>query len=217
MNTYTSALKSFGCLMVALSALPAFGAAGDWVPLFDGKTLAGWEQKNGLAHYDVKDGMIVGTSVPNSANSFLCSKKQYGDFELTFDVKVDKALNSGVQIRSESKPDYQNLRVHGYQVEIAVDGFSGGIYDEARRGKFLNADEPSAEVKKLLKEDAWNTYRIVCQGDHIQTWVNGVAVSDITDSATKSGFIGLQVHGVGDRVEPLHVMWRNLKLRELKP
>ena len=142
MNTYTSALKSFGCLIVALSTLPVLGAPGDWVPLFDGKTLAGWEQKNGLAHYDVKDGVIVGTSVPNSANSFLCSKKQYGDFELTFDVKVDKALNSGVQIRSESKPDYQNGRVHGYQVEIAVDGFSGGIYDESRRGKFLNGDEP---------------------------------------------------------------------------
>ncbi len=215
MNTYTS-VKHLSCLALALSTLTAMAASGDWVPLFNGTTLEGWEQKNGLAHYDVKDGMIVGTSVPNSANSFLCTKKQYGDFELTFDVKVDKELNSGVQIRSESKPDYQNGRVHGYQVEIAVDGFSGGIYDEARRGKFLNEDGPSDAVRKLLKENDWNSYRVLCQGDRIQAWVNGVQVTDITDDATHSGFIGLQVHGVGARTEPLHVTWRNLKIRELK-
>jgi hypothetical protein len=106
--------------------------------------------------------------------------------------------------------------VHGYQVEIAVGGFSGGIYDEARRGKFLNAQEPGEEVKKLLKENAWNQYRIVCQGKRMQTWVNGVAVTDLTDDMTASGFIGLQVHGVGDRTDPLKVQWRNIRLKEFK-
>jgi hypothetical protein len=215
MNTYTSAAKLLPGIILALSSLAVLGASGDWIPLFNGTTLEGWEQKNGLARYDVKDGMIVGTSVPNSANSFLCTKKKYGDFELEFEVKVDKELNSGVQIRSESKPDYQNGRVHGYQVEIAVDGFSGGIYDESRRGKFLNGAEPTAEVRQLLKENQWNRYRVVCQGNRIQTWVNGIQVTDITDDATSTGFIGLQVHGVGARTEPLHVSWRNIKIREL--
>ena len=118
-------------------------------------------------------------------------------------------------IRSQSKPDYQKNRVHGYQVEIAVGGFSGGIYDESRRNKFLNADQPTDENKSLLKRDQWNKYRIVCQGDHIETWVNGVKVTDLHDAMTAKGFIGLQVHGVGDRTDPLEVRWRNLRLREL--
>ncbi len=202
-------------VVAASLTLAAAGGENGWVSLFDGKTLQGWEQKNGLAKYEAKEGAIVGTSAPNSPNSFLCTKKHYGDFELEFEVKCDPRLNSGVQIRSHSRKDYQNGRVHGYQVEIAVGGFSGGIYDEARRGKFLNAEQPTPEIQTLLKKDAWNHYRVVCQGDHIQTWVNGVQVTDLHDNMTASGFIGLQVHGVGARAEPLEVRWRNLRLREL--
>jgi len=194
----------------------ASAAENGWVALFNRKDLTGWEQKNGLAKYEAKDGCIVGTSAPNSPNSFLCTTKDYGDFELEFEVKVDAALNSGVQIRSASLPGYQNGRVHGYQVEIAVGGFSGGIYDEARRGKFLNAEQPTAQIKKLLKDNEWAKYRVICQGDHIQTWVNGVKVTDLHDGMTKSGFIGLQVHSVGNRTDPLRASWRNIRIRELK-
>ncbi len=203
---------------IAVLAAVGFAAAaevGGWVSLFNGKDLEGWEQINGKAKYEAKDGTILGSSVPNSPNSFLCTKKHYGDFELEFDVKCDPRLNSGVQIRSESKKDYQNGRVHGYQVEIAVGGFSGGIYDEARRGKFLNSGGQTEEIRKLLKKDEWNRYRVVCQGDHIQAWVNGVKVTDLHDGMTASGFIGLQVHGVGALEEPLRVQWRNIRLREL--
>ncbi len=201
---------------LAVAAVVSAGEAG-WVSLFNGKDLEGWEQINGLAKYEAVDGAILGSSVPNSPNSFLCTKKHYGDFELEFDVKVDKELNSGVQIRSNSSKEYHNGRVHGYQVEIAVGGFSGGIYDEARRNKFLNAEQPTDQVRSLLKEREWNHYRIVCQGDHIQAWVNGQKVTDLHDAMTKSGFIGLQVHGVGKRTDPLKVQWRNLRLRELGP
>ncbi len=204
-------------LALLLASLAAVAADDGWISLFNGKDLDGWEQKNGLAKYEAKDGAIVGTSVPNSPNSFLCTKKNYSDFELEFEVKVDKELNSGVQIRSESKPDYQKGRVHGYQVEIAVGGFSGGIYDEARRGKFLNAEQPTAEIKALLKENEWNKYRVICRGNRIQAWVNGTQVTDLKDDMTRSGFIGLQVHGVGNRTDPLEVRWRNLRLKELKP
>jgi len=188
-----------------------------WVDLFNGKDLEGWEQINGTAKYEAKDGCVVGTTVANSPTSFLCTNKKYGDFELEFEVKVHPELNSGVQIRSESKPEFKNGRVHGYQVEIAINGFSGGIYDEARRAKFLNADKPTDEIRKLLKKDEWNKYRVVCQGDHIQTWVNGVKVTDLKDDMTQTGFIALQVHGVGKRADPLTVQWRNIRLRELKP
>ena len=204
-------LLGFG-LVIAIGAVAADTG---WVALFNGKDLTGWEQKNGKAKYEAKDGCIVGTSVPNSANSFLCTTKDYGDFELEFEVKVDAALNSGVQIRSHSLPSYQNGRVHGYQVEIAVGGFSGGIYDEARRGKFLNGEEATPQIKELLKDNEWAKYRVVCKGDHIETWVNGIQVTDLHDDMTKSGFIGLQVHGVGARTEPLRVMWRNIRIREI--
>jgi len=204
-------------LLSAFACGAAWGAEAGWVSLFNGKDLDGWEQKNGLAKYEAKDGAIVGTTAPNSPNSFLCTKKHYGDFELEFEVKVDRELNSGVQIRSHSKPDYQNGRVHGYQVEIAVGGFSGGVYDEARRGKFLNASGPTDAIRKLLKENEWNKYRVICRGSSIQTWVNGVQVTDLKDDVTPSGFIGLQVHGVGQRADPLTVQWRNLRLRELTP
>lgn len=204
-------------LFVLLAAFQLTGLAndGDWVNLFNGQDLAGWEQKNGLAIYTVKDGCIVGTSVPHSPNSFLCTTRQFSDFELEFEVLVDSELNSGVQIRSHSLPEYQNGRVHGYQVEIAVGGFSGGIYDEARRGKFLNSEKPGDHVRSLVKPGEWARYRIVCQGDRIQTWINGTQVTDLRDDMTKTGFIGLQVHGVGDRVAPLTVRWRNIRLRTL--
>ncbi len=222
MTTCTSPSSEFryGLALVAGTLLAlgqaAFAAENAWVPLFNGKNLDGWEQKNGLAKYKAEDNCIVGMSVPNSPNSFLCTTKNYADFELEFEVKLDAALNSGCQIRSESTPDYQNGRVHGYQVEIAVDGYSGGIYDEARRGKFLNKPEqPTPEIRKLVKDNEWAKYRVSCQGDHIQTWVNGVQVTDLHDSMTKTGFIGLQVHGVGNRTESLFVRWRNLRIRTL--
>ena len=214
--SYRWTVRTLLCAATALLATAAFGAESGWVNLFNGSNLDGWVQKNGLAHYNVQDNAIVGTSVPSSPNAFLCTKKNYADFELEFEVMVDRELNSGVQIRSESKPDYQNGRVHGYQVEIAVNGFSGGIYDEARRGKFLNAEGPTPEIRQLLKESIWNQYRIVCQGNRIQTWVNGVPVTDLKDDMTQTGFIGLQVHGVGARKEPLKVSWRNIRLRELR-
>lgn len=202
-------------IAVAISTVGCFANDGDWVNLFNGKTLDNWEQKNGFAHFEVKDGTILGTSVPNSPNSFLFTKEQYGDFELEFEVLVDKELNSGVQIRSHSKPDYQSGRVHGYQVEIAVNGYSGGIYDESRRGKFLNEQPVSPEIKNLVKAGEWARYRVLCSGDQIQVWVNGTKVTDLRDTMDKSGYIGLQVHGVGKREEPLQVQWRNIRLRKL--
>ncbi len=206
-----------GFLMLTL-ALPAAAAPADdegFVSLFDGKTLEGWTQRNGKATYGVEDGAIVGRTAKNSPNSFLCTNKAYCDFELQFEVKVDKGLNSGVQIRSRSSKDYNNERVHGPQVEIeTAPGESGYIYGEATGRGWLS---PNQDKKDAYKNDQWNHYRVLAKGPRIQTWINGEMVEDLTDEASSQcGFIGLQVHGVGDR-GPFEVRWRNIKIKDLAP
>ena len=212
-------LRAFAfALITATLTLSTTTADENWVNMFDGKTLNGWTQKNGTATYRVEDGCIVGKTSEGSPNSFLCSDKDYGDFELTFEVKVDDELNSGVQIRSQSKADRDNGRVHGPQVEIAINGTAGYIYGEALGTGWLsgNGDNPAAH--KHFKNGEWNKYRVVAKGNSIQTWVNGEQVANLTDEKSKmhSGFIGLQVHGIAQGTGPYEVRWKNLKIRELK-
>ena len=217
-------------LLIAFLVLsvPAF-AADEWQSLFDGKTLDGWEVKGGNATYKVDDGMIVGSTIEGSPNTFLC-KGPFSDFELELDVLCDKPLNSGIQIRShvyekdtplESKPKQVRKAgsVYGYQCEIAAaeGGVAGNFWDEARRTKWLDDFSGKPEAKKALKNDAWNHYRIVAQGDHIRSWVNGIPFADFHDPTDASGFIGLQVHGIKKETGPYQVRWKNVRIRELKP
>jgi len=186
-----------------------------WVNLFDGKTLNGWSVKGGKANYEVKDGSIVGSKVVNTSNTFLTSDKLYGDFILELEYKVDPLLNSGIQIRSNSFPYYREGRVHGYQVEIdpSERSYSAGIYDESRRGWLYDLkDNPKA--REAFKQNEWNKYRIEAIGDTIKTWINGVAASHLIDDMTPKGFIGLQVHGIGDNKEKegIKVTWKNIKI-----
>lgn len=187
---------------------------GEWKELFDGETLDGWEQKNGTASYEVDDETILGTTVKGSPNSFLCTTKSYSDFELEFEVQVDNRLNSGVQIRSVSTEDYKKGRVHGPQVEIEkAPGESGYVYSEGTGRGWLSKDKSK---KDAFKNDQWNKYRVLARGPRIQTWVNGIPIADLTDEeSSQSGFIGLQVHGIGKRQGPFTVRWRNIRIREL--
>lgn len=204
-----------GCLaMAGMAAETEPETDPGWVTLFNGENLDGWEQINGTAKYEVEEGVIVGTTAEGSPNSFLCTKQYYSNFMLEFEVLVDDRLNSGVQIRSNSFPEYRNGRVHGYQVEIAAGGFSGYIYDEARRGRWLSEERCNKEASnEAFKKGEWNQYQVLCIGDHIMTWINGVPVADVVDAMTKVGFIGLQVHSFrGDT--PAQVRWRNIRIRE---
>lgn len=190
-----------------------------WVSMFDGKTLDGWTQKNGTAEYSVVDGTIRGVTAEGSPNSFLCSDRGYGDFELEFEVKVHNRLNSGVQIRSRSLKDYKNGRVHGPQVEIeAGPAEAGHIYSEGTGRGWLSSKRDLADETKrqAFNNGEWNRYRVIAEGDRIRTWVNDVPVGDITDAkSSKKGFIGLQVHSIPRGQGPWDVQWRNLRIREL--
>lgn len=236
-------MKQFSTVLAAglIAALmtDAAAAAESWQNLFDGQTMNGWVQRGGKAKYAVQDGCIVGTSVPGTPNSFLCTEKEYGDFILELEFKVDPKLNSGVQIRSQcfdantaltdkngqpvkdAKGRQLNApagRVHGYQVEIdpSARAWSGGIYDEGRRGWLFNLkDKP--EAQKAFKQNEWNKYRIECRGDSIKTWINGVPAADLKDGVTAKGFIALQVHGIGNDAAKAgtQVCWRNVRIQLL--
>ncbi|MFC3811794.1 3-keto-disaccharide hydrolase [Lacihabitans lacunae] len=192
-----------------------------WTNLFDGKTLKGWKQLNGQAKYTVENGQIVGTTVKDTPNSFLVTEKEYGDFIFEVDLKVDDAMNSGIQFRSLSTPDYKDGRVHGYQMEVdpTARAWSGGIYDEARRD-WLYIPNINPEGQKAFKIGDWNKYRIEAIGNVIRTFINGIPVSYLVDDMTAKGFIALQVHAIyGSMNEGMKIRWKNIRIQteDLKP
>jgi hypothetical protein len=173
---------------------------GKWISLFNGKNLNGWTQLGGKASFGVVNGEIVGTTVAKEGNSFLATEKNYGDFILELEFNMD-AMNDrpGIQFRSESKAEYQNGRVHGYQFEIdpTSRSWSGGIYDEGRR-EWLYPIELNPDAKKAFKKPGeWNRVRIECIGNSLRTFLNGVPAAHLIDNVTQEGFIALQVHAVG--------------------
>ena len=212
MKRYIVILLAFVLASISLPEITF--AAENWENLFDGKTLNGWIQRNGKAMYTVEDGMIVGTTVLNTPNSFLCTEKNYTDFIMELDFLVEQGMNSGIQIRSHSFKHYKDYRVHGYQVEIDTSdrAWSAGIYDEARRGWLFNLkDKP--EAQKAFRQNQWNHYRIEAIGDRIQTWINGVPAADLKDDMTSTGFIALQVHG--SKEADKKIKWRNIRIQDL--
>ena len=225
-------IVTYCCVYLVLGALiapPIDPAEAGWVNLCPGKDLDGWVQKGGKAKYRVEDGQIIGTSVPNTSNSFLCTKKDYSNFVLELEFKVVAGLNSGVQIRSHcfdadkiydlggKKIKVPAGRVHGYQVEIDPSdrAWTGGIYDEGRRAwlKDLKENEPA---RKAFKAGEWNKFHIDCNGDMIKTTLNDIPVAELKDTVDPTGFIALQVHGVGKKDDSFEVRFRNIRIKELK-
>lgn len=200
-------------IVVIISQLNVSAQKENWTNLFDGKTLNGWHILNGKAKYEVVDGTIVGTTVSKEPNSFLATDIEYGDFILEVELKVGE-MNSGIQIRSQSVQEVNNGRVHGLQVEIDPSdrAWSGGIYDEARRG-WMYQTEMNPAAKKAFKKDEWNKYRIECLGSVIRTWVNDIPVTYMVDDLNLKGFIALQVHGVKERPGGAQIQWKNIRIQ----
>jgi hypothetical protein len=202
---------------LVLSSTLATAADHGFVDLFNGENLKGWTQRNGTATYRVEGDSIVGKTSDGSPNSFLCTDRLYGDFELKFDVKVDRELNSGVQIRSQSVGGTPDGRVNGPQVEISLDGMAGYVYGESAGGWMT--PEGDRKPHQTFKDGEWNSYHVVAYGNTIQTWINGQQISDLTHEERfqthPKGFIGLQVHGIAKGTGPYEVRWRNLELRDL--
>ena len=185
-----------------------------WTDITPKENLESWETKGGDAPYKVENGVVIGSTVYNTPNTFLVSNENYDDFILELEFKVDSTLNSGVQIRSNSFDYYQNGRVHGYQVEIDPSdrAWSGGIYDEGRR-KWLYNLKTNPEAQEAFKQNEWNSYRIEAIGDTIKTWINDVPAAYLVDEMTSTGFIGLQVHSIKRKKDAgKQAKWRNIKI-----
>ena len=202
------------CRSVAFGEQPAKAAdnkAASWQTIFDGNTLDGWE--GNLDWFRVVDGAIVAGSLDKKIprNEFLCTKREYGNFELKLKFKVlGKGANAGVQFRSQRIPNHHEVR--GYQADLG-DGWWGCLYDESRRNKILMRS-PTAELAKVLKRDDWNDYTIRCEGRRIQLWINGLQTVDYTEADEKieaRGLIGVQIHGG----PPSEAWYKEIQLREL--
>jgi hypothetical protein len=227
--------------IVFIAACGSAFAADNWTNLFNGKDIEGWVQRGGKAKYTIEDGCIVGTSTMDTPNTFLCTGRDYGDFILEYEFKVDPRLNSGVQIRSNSYPTATELEwqgktyktganvVHGLQIEIDPNPkqnrwWAAGIYEEGRRGWLYpgilggSAKEFTDQGRKIFKQEDWNKVRVEAIGDTIKTSLNGTPCAEIKDSVTPSGFIALQVHGIGKEKEKdgTQVRWRNLRIQEVE-
>ena len=188
-------LRSLVLISTVLLCQLSVAAEEETIQLFDGKTLRGWEGNKEM--FRVEDGAIVGGTLEEKIphNEFLCTEKEFGDFELRLKFKlVGKGVNAGVQIRSKRVPNHHE--VSGYQADLG-DGFWGALYDESRRNKVLIGPKPEA-VEKILKREDWNDYRIRAEGPRIQLWINGEQTVDYTEKdedIARSGIIGLQIHG----------------------
>lgn len=193
-------------------------AQSGWTNLSNGKTLKGWKVLGGKATYTIADGVITGTTVANTGNTFLVTEKEYGDFILELEIMIeDTANNSGVQVRShfDAAGNEGKGKVYGRQVEIdpSARKWAGGIYDEARRGWLypLSYNEPAQHA---FKQDAFNALKIECIGNEMKTWLNGQPVAYLVDTIDRKGFIGLQVHSIGDnQIEGKKVYFKNIRIK----
>lgn len=217
--------------------------ADGFVQIFDGKTLNNWE--GDTTYWSVEDGTILGKVTPATllkTNTFLVWKGgEPKDFELKAEFKIAQTGNSGINYRSEVFPGVPHA-LKGYQADIdGANNYTGQNYEErgrttlAYRGQKVTIPAKAGEsknnawnsvivdgslgssdsLKALIKSEDWNTIRLVVKGNHMQHYVNGILMSDVTDNDTanskSSGLLGVQVH-VGP---PMTVQYRNILLKQL--
>ncbi len=200
--------------MIFFTAALAQKTTGGWTNLFDGKTLNGWKQVAGTAPYEVINGEMVGTVVVGTVNSFLATQKDYKDFILELETKIeDSTMNSGVQFRSHMNKENDKVIGTQYEIEGTSRAWSGGIYDEQGR-LWLYPLTLNPEARKAYIPNAYNKVRIECKGNIISTWLNDKPASYLIDSATRPGFIALQVHNTKDpKIVGKKVYWKNIRIK----
>jgi len=188
-----------------------------WINLFDGKSLSGWKKVAGDAEYKIEDGAILGVTVPNTPNTFLISEKEYSDFVLELDVKIeDTSSNSGIQFRSQYDPagNKGKGKVYGYQYELDPSSrrWTAGVYDEGRRD-WLYPLALNASAQDMLMTGVYNKVRVECIGPIIRTWINNKPAASVVDAMDSKGVIALQVHSIGNpAMAGKKIYWKDIRI-----
>ena len=186
---------------------PTEDSGGAWVPLFNGKDLAGWKP-HGAERWVVDQGEILGETLTKEYG-YLSTQKTYRDFELKVKFKAEGAGNSGVFFHST----LDGVDISGVQAEVdpRPGMHTGGLYEAAGR-QWLIKPDPAAE--NALRIGGWNDMRIVVRGPRVQTWVNGVPAVDYVDPSPlfTDGVIALQLHSGGEG----RVRFKDITIREIK-
>jgi hypothetical protein len=227
-------LISYICL-AALAALFSCQPESGWTDLFNGENLEGWEILGAEeSNFYVEEGMIVAETKMGLPNTFLATKKHYSDFELEAEFKVNEGMNTGIQIRSSVwekdtvtpylsgklelyDREWKAGRVHGYQIEIdpSERAWTGSFYEEGDRGYLVPLTDNEA-ARAAYKPEDWNHLRVIANGNHFQTWINGVPAVDTYDDKASSGFIALQLHGIkSEKKLGLKTHWKYVRVKEL--
>ena len=209
-------MRRLALMVLVVLIATVYVDAQEWVELFNGKNLKGLEKLDGDAEYSVENGELIGVSKTGTPNTFMATKKVYGDFILEYEMKMDRGLNSGLQFRSVATQPDGTERVNGYQVECDDHDnrpWAGGIYEEASRG-WLYPMAYNLGVVKANKRGEWNLIRVEAVGSTIRTYINGVNFANLVDDARKEGIIAMQVHGIGDNkeLEGKEIRWKNIKI-----
>lgn len=176
--------------------------------LFNGNDIANWD-KYGTELWYMKDGNLICESGPDKQYGYLATREYYDDFDLSVEFKQESDGNSGIFIRSFVEE--KNVKVNGWQVEVAPQGYdTGGIYESYGRGWLVQI--PS-DKETILKPGEWNNMRIVVKGNNVKTWLNGEEMVNILDEkiGAGQGRIALQIHDGGG----IKVLWRNLHIKTL--
>ena len=211
--------KSLFSTIFFFSCFSVFSQEKGWTSLFDGKSLNGWKKVAGNADYKIDNGAILGTTVINSPNTFLITEKQYGDFVLELEVKInDTTANSGIQFRSNYDPNGHEGKgkVFGYQYELdpSARRWTAGIYDEGRRD-WLYPLMLNPTAQKAFKLGVFNKVHIECIGHAIKTWINDIPAAYLVDTADAKGVIALQVHSIGknEQFAGEKIWWKNIRIK----
>ncbi len=184
-------------------------------PLFDGKTFDGWE--GDLKVFRIEDGAIIGGTMKEKIprNEFLCTKQEFGDFELRLQAKLaGDGANAGVQFRTKRIPNHHE--VIGYQCDMGhMEGrcIWGSLYDESRRKKFLLHGDKD-KVEKVFKPGEWNDFVVRCEGTRVQIWLNGVQTIDYQEAdeaVFRNGVIAVQIHAG----PPSEASYRKIRIKSL--
>ncbi|WP_143961286.1 3-keto-disaccharide hydrolase [Litoribacter populi] len=219
MKTFKNLALICTCSLTYLACAPSPPQdKANWRTLFDGQSLEGWHSVMGEADFEVVDEVIIGYAKANTPNTFLITEEEYGDFILELDLKIeDLSSNSGIMVRGQFDPEGRNGGglVYGYQIEADPTdrAWSGGLYDEARRG-WLYPLDLNPEAKSAFKMGEWNSYRIEAIGNEIKSWINGQEVAYVVDDKDARGHIGLQVHSINDpKDEGNKTYFRNVRIQ----